>query len=319
MSAARARVLLEIDGLLLESPHKSQLDTSFDQSLTNGKENIHGVVPSRAEEDVLSSSMQRMVLSDKTQDDRVDEDEEAQGEYSGGNVGPASEAEEGEDSSSDTSSDAYSDEEDSDEGSDSGESEDEEDDRAECEAEYLAAEKLLSRTLALANSDPELGMAADIRASIIYSLIGTLTNRMIYRCMRKLAPTQTHILLRAPRRFAHPAWIPRPNLTRDMDAALREFEDEYVVVGKSDGGLSDITNVVGPQRNSRVGQKTMAKKKGLKTDCVRVRCSTLAARPCELEGKTMEESTEGGATDFDDGGDEMIWWSWDGRLEGFSW
>ena len=104
-----------------------------------------------------------------------------------------------------------------------------------------------------------------------------------------------------------------------MDAALREFEDEYVVVSKSDGGLSDITNVVGPQRNSRVGQKTIVKKKGPKTNCVRVRCSTPAARPRELEGKNVEESTEGEPNNFDDGEDEMIWWSWDGRLEGFSW
>ncbi|KAH7903454.1 hypothetical protein BJ138DRAFT_1107657, partial [Hygrophoropsis aurantiaca] len=56
---------------------------------------------------------------------------------------------------------------------------------AQEQAALLSAERLLSWTLA--NNDGG-GMAAEI------------------------APTQTHVLLRAPRRFSHPAWIPRQNL-----------------------------------------------------------------------------------------------------------
>ncbi|KAF9035381.1 hypothetical protein BDZ89DRAFT_1157784 [Hymenopellis radicata] len=33
----------------------------------------------------------------------------------------------------------------------------------------------------------------------------------------EMNPTQTHVLIRAPRRFVHPAWVPRQNVTASLD------------------------------------------------------------------------------------------------------
>ncbi|KAF7331032.1 hypothetical protein MVEN_02443500 [Mycena venus] len=49
----------------------------------------------------------------------------------------------------------------------------------------------------------------------------------------ELAPTQTHILLRAPRRFTHPAWIPRQGASSALESALREFREEAGVADTS--------------------------------------------------------------------------------------
>ncbi|KAK0205830.1 hypothetical protein DFS33DRAFT_534693 [Desarmillaria ectypa] len=60
------------------------------------------------------------------------------------------------------------------------------------------ADRLLSRALVSADCDGN-GLASDI------------------------SPTQTHILIRAPRRFVHPAWIPRQNVTASMNNFLEQF------------------------------------------------------------------------------------------------
>ncbi|KAF5374324.1 hypothetical protein D9758_004654 [Tetrapyrgos nigripes] len=75
------------------------------------------------------------------------------------------------------------------------------------------ADRLLSRTLAEAEGEGR-GMASD------------------------MAPTQTHILILAPRRFAHPAWIPRQNenVKKKLDGAVKEFEEELGEVGGTEGG-----------------------------------------------------------------------------------
>ncbi|EGO27051.1 hypothetical protein SERLADRAFT_459850, partial [Serpula lacrymans var. lacrymans S7.9] len=74
---------------------------------------------------------------------------------------------------------------------------------AEEQETLRTAERLLSRTLASACAEGEdTGMASE------------------------MAPTQTHILLRAPRRFVHPAWIPRQNLNNSMDDTLADFLQE---------------------------------------------------------------------------------------------
>ncbi|KAI5120730.1 hypothetical protein M0805_006436 [Coniferiporia weirii] len=189
--------------------------------------------------------------------------------------------------------------------------------REESEKDLLAAERLLSRTLAVANADPEQGMAAEIR------------------------PTQTHLLLRAPRRFAHPAWIPRPNLARDMDPVLLEF----VRVNQSgpsstntDNNLTNATNDSGPARGANStyakaanGRSTKNRRNGLRTDCVRVQCraasrSSVSDSECKGGADTknagMDSGVDDGGSDEErneeDEASEMIWWSWDGRLEGFS-
>ncbi|PBK72128.1 hypothetical protein ARMSODRAFT_932465 [Armillaria solidipes] len=94
----------------------------------------------------------------------------------------------------------------------------------------------------------------------------------------EISPTQTHILIRAPRRFVHPAWIPRQNITASMDNFLEQF---LVAAGH------------GPRTN----------KKKTKIEGLWVACQ----KPSTDLGKDVRDEE-----------DEMIWWSWDGKLVGFA-
>ena len=105
------------------------------------------------------------------------------------------------------------------------------------------------------------------------------------------AATQTHVYLRAPRRFDHPAWTPRQNYSRALDSTLQTF-------------LSDAAR--------RPDENTPPRKKGLrgaKTDGVRITCKSGSAEDVRTDlevGVPVDEA------------DEMIWWEWDGKIVGFS-
>ncbi|KAK0492736.1 hypothetical protein EDD18DRAFT_1182352 [Armillaria luteobubalina] len=94
----------------------------------------------------------------------------------------------------------------------------------------------------------------------------------------EIGPTQTHILIRAPRRFVHPAWIPRQNVTASMDNFLEQF------LGAA-------------------GHGPKTKKKKTKIEGLWVACQ----KPSTELGKDVRDEE-----------DEMIWWSWDGKLVGFA-
>ncbi|KAK0463141.1 uncharacterized protein EV420DRAFT_1232451, partial [Desarmillaria tabescens] len=115
------------------------------------------------------------------------------------------------------------------------------------------ADRLLSRALVSADCDGN-GLASEI------------------------SPTQTHILIRAPRRFVHPSWIPRQNVTASMDNFLEQF------IGVA-------------------GHGPRTSKKKTKVEGLWVAC--------------QKPSTDLG-TDVKNEEDEMIWWSWDGKLVGFA-
>ncbi|KAJ8697609.1 hypothetical protein PTI98_004395 [Pleurotus ostreatus] len=67
----------------------------------------------------------------------------------------------------------------------------------------------------------------------------------------EMAPTQTHILLRAPRRFSHPAWIPRQNMSGSLDVMVDEF--------RADSNLPPISQ--SPERShSNANKKTLKSK-----------------------------------------------------------
>ncbi|KAJ7499710.1 hypothetical protein FB451DRAFT_1015732 [Mycena latifolia] len=103
----------------------------------------------------------------------------------------------------------------------------------------------------------------------------------------ELAPSQTHILVRAPRRFTHPAWIPRQTVSATLDGALREFREE-----SGDASLDP----------ARAQDKGKPRPKSRKVEGVWVTC----------ENPGVEFSDEAAEDD------EMIWWSWDGKIVGFA-
>jgi hypothetical protein len=105
------------------------------------------------------------------------------------------------------------------------------------------------------------------------------------------APTQTHVLLRAPRRFVHPAWIPRQNMCVTLDGMLREFFE-------ASGVLED---------QSRKDEKPKKKRAGAGVEGVWV--------GCRESGLSCASHVYGEGAEVED--DEMIWWSWDGKIVGF--
>ncbi|KAH8115643.1 hypothetical protein DFH11DRAFT_1296988 [Phellopilus nigrolimitatus] len=283
VSAARARVVLELDGLRVHGSSTCEAAVFSPRVAPNGhlKENSDRNSTERADVGVaehrksfggpgLGSTMLQGPLSSEDSEGSDNEDE-------GSDEDDADDLESVPDSSGEEDLESES--------SFQEEDEDELEGWKEEEADLCAAERLLSRALAVANADPELGMAAE------------------------LSLTQTHILLRAPRRFAHPAWIPRQNLTRDMDVVLREFEHSPV----ESTALANITNSAAQNGSGKTAARQnglAAKRKvGLRTECVRVRARA-GERADEREGED-----ESGRNDEED---EMIWWSWDGKLEGFA-
>ncbi|KAG6910182.1 hypothetical protein DXG01_012631 [Tephrocybe rancida] len=135
---------------------------------------------------------------------------------------------------------------------------------AEQQQALQAVERLLARTLAASDAEGN-GMSAD------------------------LAPTQTHILLRAPRRFVHPAWIPRQNISAPLESTLDEFLCESGVHIETEKPRKPL------RKGKAVEGVWVVGRGGLNT---------------ALGKDTIRAS--------DDEWDEMIWWSWDGKIVGFS-
>jgi len=147
---------------------------------------------------------------------------------------------------------------------------------AEEQQALRAAERLLSRTLLHASAEESGGMSCE------------------------LAPTQMHVLLRAPRRFKHPAWIPRQNLTRTLDSTLQTFLEEAWPADSPSTGESE--------------RKPKPIKRGARTEGVWVGCRDCDVRASMRIDQPLEGNEEAGV----DEEDEMIWWVWDGKITGFS-
>ena len=113
------------------------------------------------------------------------------------------------------------------------------------------------------------------------------------------APTQTHVLLRAPRRFLHPAWLPRQNVSASLDKTLHDF-----FIDSGLGGGDDVSTA-GNGKPRRRGVTA-----GVKTEGVLVTCQAgpdeSLSRADPLRSEVCEEE------------DERIWWSWNGKLQGFA-
>ncbi|KAF7331482.1 hypothetical protein MKEN_00027000 [Mycena kentingensis (nom. inval.)] len=176
-----------------------------------------------------------------------------------------------------------SEEEDSDGGSEPPESdsEDEEEDKQPSRSPSPSTEQPLSQPPTPTSRGPHAPRQLETEIDSLQSI--QRVTRQLAQAMagadcdlaEELSPTQTHILLHAPRRFKHPAWIPRQNASSAMQKALDTFWDEAN------------------------GKKRTSKQK---VEGVWVRCraeSSLAPQSSDEE-------------------DEMIWWSWDGKIVGFS-
>ncbi|KAI1792551.1 hypothetical protein LXA43DRAFT_887385 [Ganoderma leucocontextum] len=151
---------------------------------------------------------------------------------------------------------------------------------AEEQTALRAAERLLSRTLMKAWVDGEGDMTSE------------------------LAPTQTHLFLRAPRGFLHPAWAARQNLNRTLDGVLESF--------LQDAGAGAASAAHGK-----------AKSKGVRTEGVWIGCKGGSAYAATAKGQTqpainqeVSDAEEEGQTEDEE--DEEIWWVWDGKIIGFA-
>lgn len=170
---------------------------------------------------------------------------------------------------------------------------------AEDQQALRAAERLLSRTLAHACAEEGGGMSCELGASFSPPPPPAAC-RTICLPLARSAPTQTHVLLRAPRRFAHPAWLPRQNLTRTMEGVLHAF-------------LEDAGCVSEPAKQS----KKKSARKGAKTEGVWLGCKGSSATGADM-AIIQDEAFEGKEDDEVEEDDEMIWWVWDGKIVGFA-
>jgi hypothetical protein len=118
------------------------------------------------------------------------------------------------------------------------------------------------------------------------------------------APTQTHILLRAPRRFRHPAWTARQRDGPGLDNVVQAFLAE---AGVDDPLRDDSACVEGGDIKVVNGARA---RRGPKTEGVWVGAMD------EVYWKEFEVGVDG--KNEEDEEDEMIWWGWDGKIAGFN-
>lgn len=133
------------------------------------------------------------------------------------------------------------------------------------------AERLLSRSLATACADNGVTLNAELGPN--YSSTSSMSTDPT------LEPTQMHILIQAPRRFHHPSWIPRQNMSPRLESVLDELRG-----------------------HERMGGKGRA---SVKTDEVVIRCDYAKVSAAESDKPEGVEV------------DDLIWWSWDGKIVGF--
>jgi hypothetical protein len=136
-----------------------------------------------------------------------------------------------------------------------------------------------------------------------------------------VAPTQTHILIRAPRIFKHPAWVPRQNATTSLDATLGDF--------LAASGVHPTDLPVPPSKQSS------AKKSKVEGVWVTARGGIRASPESDSQSNSNSKAEDENENDrkqqpgkpkeaklhlpnVTDEDAEMIWWSWDGKFVGFS-
>ncbi|KAI5992368.1 hypothetical protein F5J12DRAFT_859972 [Pisolithus orientalis] len=133
----------------------------------------------------------------------------------------------------------------------------------------------------------------------------------------ELPPTNIHILIRAPRRFTHPAWIPR----QPFSPALDDFLDAFLDMSADSKAPKTLPTTTGTAVGKQQHRKGNVRVEGI---WARARRSGSGYQSKALGGvKGIESESEPRidreAADADvDEQDELIWWGWDGKLTGFT-
>ncbi|KAF5337426.1 hypothetical protein D9611_003003 [Ephemerocybe angulata] len=127
-----------------------------------------------------------------------------------------------------------------------------------------------------------------------------------YGFASELAPTQTHILLRAPRRFAHPSWIPRQNISASLESSLEAFLEKSKAPPPP---LPMLPEQITGKSLSAAAAKEKKEKERMRTKQQLSEGVWVTAKAgLKIPERVRDEREE----------DEMIWWSWDGKIVGFS-
>ena len=134
-------------------------------------------------------------------------------------------------------------------------------------------------------------LMVDCLVSLVRTLNDHVFSFLSFHHTSFVAPTQTHILLRAPRHFSHPEWTPRQNFSRALEKNLTTFLNGAIV------------NTEQPSKPPTKPSYTI----GSRTEGV-----WIGSKGQELRVNLTEPI---GSNSNDD---EMIWWSWNGKITGFS-
>lgn len=196
---------------------------------------------------------------------------------------------------------------------------------------YHRAQRLLSKTLSTSESLRDI--VSEISAS---PLLYKDTSSSDHDFDIIIAPTQTRILLRAPRSFSHPTWHPLQSHSASFDKHLEALVPPPPPPPSALG--STATHL------SRTKKPGFGR---VKTEVIRITCSGVEDRAnsdrddedraqtrdqgqdkaeAELSRRLEEvritdrgrDGTDDDADDAEADDGEMIWWCWEGKLIGFA-
>ncbi len=132
--------------------------------------------------------------------------------------------------------------------------------------------------------------------------------RALYRTLaadidnEELPTTTMFLLLRAPRSFHHPHWIPRQDYSRPLDLVTQQLFQPIFVDDKKG---NDVKKFVGGMRTGNV--------RGVRMSC-QVPSTLQLVEDIRWDSlpNTIPPSTGGDEEE----GNEMIWWQWEGKVRG---
>lgn len=168
-----------------------------------------------------------------------------------------------------------------------------------------AAERLIYRTLAGPPLPPPTSSSSSSSSASRAPIILTDDDDD-----DELPLSETSILIRAPRKFKHAAFLPRQTYTKELDGALRDCFHPAPPTPSANGARA-------PKKGTMWSSKV--KTTGLRISC---RSQSDPVRNQDEKGRASLSTVEAGHSSVQrdpvDGEDEdeMIWWQWTGKLKG---